>query len=74
MTTKPDDSNPTPNDNGNIIRTEKVRGYLYRVLSAAMPLLLLWGVVAENEIPLYIGLGAAVLGVPIAAANTSTKG
>lgn len=59
---------------GNIIKKESTRAYIYRVLTAAVPLLTLWGVVAENEVPLYIGLAAAILGLPVAAANTSTKG
>lgn len=58
---------------GKIVVKEATRGYIYRVLTAAMPLLTLWGVVADNEVPLYIGLAGAILGLPLAAVNTSTK-
>lgn len=52
---------------------ESVRAYIYRITLAALPLLTLWGVVQENEVPLYIGLAAAILNVGLATANTSTK-
>lgn len=58
---------------GKLIKSEAVRAYIYRVLTAAVPILTFWGVVAETEVPLYIGLAAAILGLPVAAANTSTK-
>lgn len=62
-----------PEDNGTLIKSEAKRAYFYRVLTAALPLLGLWGIVAENEIPLYLGLGAAILGGGLATANTTTK-
>lgn len=66
--------NPTPNNDGLVIASERVRGYLYRVVGAATPILTAWGIVAENKAPLYIALAGAILAIPIAAANTSTKG
>jgi len=53
--------------------TEAKRAYIYRVLLAVLPLLTAYGVVAENQVPLFVGLAAAVLGVGLATANTSTK-
>lgn len=70
------DSNPleTPaKQGGNIIPNEAVRGYIYRVLVALVPILTVWGAVAETDAPLYLGLAAAFLGLPIAAFNTSVK-
>lgn len=52
---------------------ESTRAYIYRVLLAALPLLTLWGVVSEEDAPLYVGLAAAILSVGLAAKNTSTE-
>lgn len=52
---------------------ESTRAYFYRVLLALLPLLTLWGVVQESEVPLYVGLAGAVLSTGLATANTSTS-
>lgn len=49
---------------------ESVRAWLYRVIVAALPLLVLFGVVDPDDVALWLGFAAAVL----ATANTSTKG
>lgn len=51
---------------------EATRAYLYRIALAVLPLLTLWGVVSDQEGPLVIALVAAILGVGLAAKNTST--
>jgi hypothetical protein len=50
---------------------ERTRAWIYRVVTAALPLLTAYGVVAESEVPLFIALAAAVLGTGMAAANTT---
>jgi len=52
---------------------QATRAYIYRVLLAALPLLTAYGVVAEEQVALFVGLAAAVLGVGLATVNTSTK-
>lgn len=44
------------------------RGY-YRVVVAAAPLAATYGIVAEEAVPLWLALGAAVLGVGVASGN-----
>lgn len=58
---------------GTLVKSEAARGYIYRVVTAAIPILTVWGVVADTEVPLYLGLLAAILGIPLAAINTSIK-
>lgn len=56
-----------------VIAQPKTRRWLYGIAVAAVPILTLYGIIAESEIALWIGLAGAVLGtgVPaIAAANT----
>lgn len=53
---------------------EKQRAYVYRVLSAVVLLAVAYGVVSGDEAALWLVLAAAVLGLPAAAVNTSTKG
>ncbi len=48
------------------------RKWLYGVLTAANPLLVVWGVVGDTSAPLIAGLVAAVLGTGIATAHTPT--
>lgn len=50
-----------------------VRAYIYRIVTAAAPLLVAYGVVQESQVPMWIALAAAVLGTGTAALNTSTK-
>lgn len=52
--------------------SEKTRAYLYRVTTAAIPLLTAYGVVSEEVAPLWVALGAAVLATGTAARHTST--
>jgi hypothetical protein len=51
----------------------KVRAYLYRVLTAAVPTLVAYGAIEDNKAALWVGLGAAVLGTGTASVYTSTK-
>lgn len=51
---------------------EHVRAYIYRVLVAAQPVATFYGIVAEQAAALWIALAAAVLGLGLAAVNTST--
>lgn len=53
--------------------TEQVRGYLYRVGVAVVPLLVAYGALNERDAALWLGVLGAVLGLGMAAANTSTK-
>lgn len=52
---------------------EPTRAWIYRVLVAAVPVLIAYGVLDEATAAVWIGLAAAVLGVGLAAVNTSTK-
>jgi hypothetical protein len=55
---------------------EKSRAYIYRVLLAVLPLLVLYGIISEGEAAQYAIIGAALLGVAadaLATANTKTK-
>jgi formate hydrogenlyase subunit 3/multisubunit Na+/H+ antiporter MnhD subunit len=52
---------------------EQVRAYIYRVITAASPILAFHGIVTQEEIGLYLALVSAVLGNIMAVANTSTK-
>lgn len=55
---------------------QKTRGYIYRVAMAAMPILVIYGVVSPDEAAVWVGLVAALLsfGVPtLAAANTPVR-
>lgn len=59
-----------------IIAHPKTRRWLYGVAVAAVPILTVYGILAESDAALWIGLAGAVLGtgVPaLAAANTDTK-
>lgn len=55
---------------------ERMRAYLYRIGVALVPLLVGYGVVAESQAALWLGLLGAVLAtgeVALAAAHTSTR-
>lgn len=52
---------------------EATRGWIYRVLTAVVPILIAYGVLDEQVAPLWVALGAAGLGTGLAAANTSTS-
>lgn len=56
--------------------TEATRAWIYRVVTAAIPILVAAGVVAGGDAQLWLGLAAAVLGVGaggLATVNTSTR-
>jgi hypothetical protein len=52
---------------------EANRAWLYRVLLAAVPLLILSGAIDASSAALWVALGASVLGLGTATVNTSTK-
>lgn len=52
--------------------TERTRAYIYRVLTAAAPLLTAYGITTEADLALWLALAGTILGVGLAAANTST--
>lgn len=49
------------------------RQHLYLVLTALVPILVAYGVVATADVSLWIALAAAVLGTGTAALHTNTK-
>ena len=58
------------------IAKEKTRAYIYRILLAVLPLLVIYGLISEHEAAQFAIVGAAILGVAadaLATANTSTK-
>ena len=58
------------------LANEKTRAYIYRILLAVLPLLVVYGLVSEGEAAQFAIVGAAVLGVAadgLATVNTSTK-
>jgi 2-methylisocitrate lyase-like PEP mutase family enzyme len=55
------------------LTSERTRAYLYRVLLAAVPLLILSGAIDASSAALWVALGASVLGLGTATVNTSTK-
>lgn len=50
---------------------QRVRAWVYRVATAAMPLLIAYGVIDDQKAALWLGAAAAVLVPGLAAANTS---
>jgi hypothetical protein len=54
------------------VPSPKARAYIYRVLVAAGPVVLLYGLLSTEEIAVWLGLGATILspGGALAAANT----
>ena len=56
--------------------TESTRAYIYRVLTAAVPILVAYGAIAEADVAMWLGLVGAVLGAgghALASANSETK-
>lgn len=53
--------------------SEAVRAYIYRILLALAPLLVAYGLIADNLVALWLVVAEAILGLGLAAANTSTK-
>jgi hypothetical protein len=52
---------------------EQTRGYLYRVGVAVVPVLTAYGLLNERDAVVWLGLLGSVLGIGLAAMNTSTK-
>lgn len=53
--------------------SEPTRAWIYRVLVAVVPLLIVYGAIDESVAPLWIGFAGAVLGLGLATANTTTR-
>lgn len=53
--------------------TPQVRTWLYRVITALVPLLIIYGVLDEQTAPLWIALAASILGTSTALAHTPRK-
>lgn len=53
--------------------TPSLRGWLYAVLTALVPLLIIYGVLDEQTAPLWIALAASILGTSTALAHTPRK-
>lgn len=53
------------------LTNESTRAWVYRVITAAIPLLTFYGVISDEVVPLIVGLVAAILGTGLAARNTS---
>lgn len=51
----------------------KVRQYLYGIVTAAVPVLIVYGIVDHHEVTLWLALAAAVLGTGTAVLHTNTK-
>lgn len=65
----------TPNKGMTVnLNDEHTRAWIYRVLTAALPILTFAGVLTDEAGPLVAGLIAAVFGAGLAANNTSTQG
>ena len=59
-----------------IIANPKARKYIYGIVAAAIPLLVLGGFITEDDVQLWLTLAAAVLGfgsAGLAAPNTPDK-
>lgn len=55
------------------IQNPATRKYVYGIVAAAIPILVVFGVIAEDQVQLYLTLAAAVLGFgssALAAPNT----
>ena len=57
-----------------IMPNEQTRAWVYRILTAAVPLLIAYGTIDSSTASLWLALGGAVLGLGLATANTSTMG
>lgn len=59
------------------LANEATRAYIYRVIATVIPILVLSGYLAGDQVQLWLNLAAAVLGLAgggLAAAHTTTKG
>ena len=55
------------------LNNEQTRAWIYRVLTAAVPLVAAYGFIDGRTAALWVSLAAAILGTSLAAYNTSTK-
>ena len=53
--------------------SESTRAYIYRTLLALQPLAVAYGLLTDNLAALWVNVAAAILGIGLATANTSTK-
>ena len=56
------------------LKDEVTRAWIYRVLTAAVPLVAAYGVIDQRTAALWVSLAGAILGTGLAAYTTSTKG
>ena len=55
------------------LKDEPTRAWIYRVLTAAVPLVAAYGFIDQRTAALWVSLAGAILGTSLAAYNTSTK-
>ena len=55
------------------LKDEATRAWIYRVLTAAVPLVAAYGLIDGRTAALWLSMCAAILGTGLAAYNTSTK-
>jgi len=55
------------------LKDEATRAYIYRVLTALVPIAIAYGVVDSQQVAVWLGLISALLGFGLASVNTSTK-
>lgn len=53
--------------------SEPTRAWIYRIITATIPILAYYGVITEDLAPMLLGLAAAFLGTGLAVLNTSVK-
>lgn len=53
--------------------TEPTRAWLYRCLLSLQPIVIAYGLTTSEKAGLWVGFASAVLGLGLAAANTSTE-
>lgn len=63
---------PTPQPIGWL--TPQVRRWAYGVITAIVPILVAYGILEQSTAPLWVALGASVLGTGTALAHTPTGG
>jgi hypothetical protein len=56
------------------LKDEVTRAWIYRVLTAAVPLVTAYGIIDQRTAALWVGVIGALLGIGLASMNTSTKG
>lgn len=53
--------------------TPQVRGWIYGLITALVPLLIIYGVLDEQTAPLWLALAASILGTSTALAHTPIR-